>query len=91
LALLWRPEAERFGRLRFSPAYAYTEENAVSNEVTYRVLPQSRSINAQALLCAMRGHKVDLREKDGATTTFCYECGYGLHIAPTPSPKATKG
>ena len=30
LHLLWRPEAERCGRLRFSPAHTYTEENAVS-------------------------------------------------------------
>jgi hypothetical protein len=54
----------------------------MNDDVTFEPLPQDRRVNRAAVLCFMRGHKVDIREKDGATITVCLECGYGIEERP---------
>lgn len=49
--------------------------------VTYEVLPPRGPIDSAALLCMMKGHKVNLA--DDHTSVFCLECGYGLQVTHT--------
>lgn len=43
------------------------------DEVTYEVLPQRNVIDAQILLCSLRGHKFTLDADN--KSLLCFDCG----------------